>query len=94
MFLTPTSQTIKLIDFGLSVKWKVDAGKELRQSKAVGSVRVDGFRFTTWLRRCWKGSIVRNVICGVWVLCCLCWCLHVFPLMAKMKYPLLNALKH
>jgi hypothetical protein len=68
MFLNSKSLNLKLIDFGLAMKWIGDLKlylKKQRSCKPAGSVDEIILRYYTWLLNISAESIIKNVMCGL-----------------------------
>ena len=71
MFLKKDSLNLKLIDFGLAMRWENSLKEELKKrgdKKIVGTVLVLSFSLTIWPQKYLISTMMRDVIFGVWEL--------------------------
>lgn len=69
LFLRKDSTNLKLIDFGLAVRWENSLKEELKkkgEKKLVGTVLHALFSLTTWPLRSWRPTTTKDAIFGVW----------------------------
>jgi len=68
LFLMKDSTNLKLIDFGLAVRWENSLKEELKkkgEKKLVGTVNLILFSLTTSLLRSWMQTTIKDVTSGV-----------------------------
>ena len=69
LFLRKDSINLKLIDFGLAVRWENSLKDELKkkgEKKLVGTVSLLSHSPTTWLLKSWTLTMTRDAIFGAW----------------------------